>query len=524
MTESNTKTILSSVKKSYKANLHNIDRLRGQTSSDQTAYKTDAPAESLLPFRGILSPDKKNALLIALQQLADVFLVNLSLYVLRETLSIPFSQYYICLHSIVSLAVAFIFYQTYLYRSWRGSSPFSHLPKIYYSWGLVLVVLLAIGYFTKTTDKFSRMLTLIWFTGAPLLIFAQHWFFRHLAGIFRQAGYNSRQVVFVGAGQVGQYLASQIQNSSDFGMQVVGFFDDKVSEALQIAGKELPFLGNVSLLKQYVAQNKIDIVYIAFSLRHTELIHEIVQDLKDLPVSVYLVPDIYAFDLLGATVQEVAGIPVIGLRQNPIIGENMLLKRCFDLIFSGSIIFLLSPLLALIALGIKLTSPEGPIIFKQRRHGIRGEEIIVYKFRTMKVCEDGPDIKQAQQDDDRVTPFGAFLRKSSLDELPQFFNVLEGTMSVVGPRPHALAHNHLYAEIIDGYNLRHLAKPGITGWAQVNGYRGETSRVEDMLRRVEYDLHYLHNWSLWLDTRIIFLTIWQFTVQILHLKKEKMAY
>jgi putative colanic acid biosynthesis UDP-glucose lipid carrier transferase len=229
--------------------------------------------------------------------------------------------------------------------------------------------------------------------------------------------------------------------------------------------------------------------------------------MKDSTVSVYVVPDVFTYDLIQARIDQIAGVPVIAILETPFTSIHALNKRLADIVLSMAILILISPLMLAIALVVKLSSP-GPVIFKQRRYGLNGEEIIVYKFRSMRVTEDGANIRQASRNDARVTPLGRFLRKTSLDELPQFFNVLQGRMSIVGPRPHAVAHNELYRGQISGYMLRHKVKPGITGWAQVNGYRGETDTVEKMAARVRYDLDYLRNWSLSLDLLIIVKTFW----------------
>jgi putative colanic acid biosynthesis UDP-glucose lipid carrier transferase len=203
----------------------------------------------------------------------------------------------------------------------------------------------------------------------------------------------------------------------------------------------------------------------------------------------------------------VSGLPVVAVCDTPFTGIDGLLKRGSDIVLSLLILILIAPLLLVLAIAVKLTSP-GPIIFKQRRYGLDGEEIVVYKFRSMTVCEDGGQIQQAQLGDQRITPLGAFMRRTSLDELPQFVNVLQGRMSIVGPRPHAIAHNELYRKVINGYMVRHKVKPGITGWAQVCGYRGETDTLDKMQARIDHDLEYLRNWSLRLDLFIIFRTVW----------------
>jgi len=200
------------------------------------------------------------------------------------------------------------------------------------------------------------------------------------------------------------------------------------------------------------------------------------------------------------------GVPVVGICETPFTGTNALVKRVSDIVLASAILVLISPILLAIAIGVRMSSP-GPIVFKQRRNGLAGEEIIVYKFRSMRAQDNGPVVRQATKDDPRITPFGAFIRRTSLDELPQFVNVLQGRMSIVGPRPHAVAHNEEYRRLIKAYMVRHKVKPGITGWAQVNGHRGETDTIEKMQARVEYDLEYLRNWSLGLDLQIIVRTI-----------------
>src|SRR5262245_48317643 len=229
--------------------------------------------------------------------------------------------------------------------------------------------------------------------------------------------------------------------------------------------------------------------------------------LRDTTASIYFVPDIFITELIQGRMDAVLGLPIVAVCETPFTGFDGLVKRTSDVVLALLILALVSPLLLAVAIGVKMSSP-GPVIFRQRRYGLDGKEIIVYKFRTMTVAEDGETVRQASKGDVRVTAFGAFLRKNSLDELPQFVNVLEGRMSIVGPRPHAVAHNEMYRKLIKGYMLRHKVKPGITGWAQVNGLRGETDTVEKMRERIDFDLDYLRNWSLRLDLYIIAKTVW----------------
>jgi putative colanic acid biosynthesis UDP-glucose lipid carrier transferase len=247
-------------------------------------------------------------------------------------------------------------------------------------------------------------------------------------------------------------------------------------------------------------------IYITLPMVAQPRILKMLEELGDTTASVYFVPDIFAFDLIQARFGELEGIPVVAICESPFAGFNSVFKRLSDIVIASAALFLLWPLMAAIAIGIKFTSP-GPVLFKQRRYGLDGAEIMVYKFRSMNVLEDGAVIRQAMRNDARITPFGQFLRRSSLDELPQLINVLQGTMSVVGPRPHAIAHNEQYRKLIKRYMIRHKVKPGITGWAQVNGYRGETETVEKMRSRVAYDLDYMRNWSVSLDFLIMLKTL-----------------
>ncbi|HSI45630.1 MAG TPA: undecaprenyl-phosphate glucose phosphotransferase, partial [Methylophilus sp.] len=270
---------------------------------------------------------------------------------------------------------------------------------------------------------------------------------------------------------------------------------------------DFPVLGSLNELSTYLRLHTVHKLYIALPMSSHPRILKMLDDLKDTTTSIYFVPDIFVTDLIQGRVSEVNGIPVVSVCDTPFTGMDGFIKRTADVLFSLFVLILISPILLIVAIGIKLTSP-GAIIFKQRRYGLDGQEILVYKFRSMTVSEDGGTVTQATKNDQRITPLGAFLRKTSLDELPQFINVLQGRMSVVGPRPHAVAHNEEYRKLIKGYMVRHKVKPGITGWAQVNGFRGETDTLEKMEQRVHYDLEYLRNWSPRLDMLIVAKTVW----------------
>jgi len=314
-----------------------------------------------------------------------------------------------------------------------------------------------------------------------------------------------RRVIIAGADSLGRRLLSKIQAMPFSGMKVEGFFDDRGAERL---GEEVsaPLLGKLKDLPGYVRERGIDVIFIALPIRNIQRVTDLLDQLQDTTASIYFVPDIFVFDLIQCRTSDIDGLPIVALCETPFQGSQGVIKAVSDYTIASLVLLLVSPLMIAIALAIKMTSP-GSIIFKQRRYGLDGREIIVYKFRTMTVSEDSDDIKQATRDDDRVTKIGAFLRKYSLDELPQFINVLQGRMSVVGPRPHAVAHNEQYRPLIKGYMIRHKVNPGITGLAQVLGHRGETETVDAMRDRVRYDLEYLRNWSLALDMRIILRTL-----------------
>ena len=286
-------------------------------------------------------------------------------------------------------------------------------------------------------------------------------------------------------------------------MNLLGFFEDRAVG--RFPEQRYSLLGRVEDAAAFVSQNGVNVVYITLPMSRHPRILKLLHSLQNTIASVYFVPDFSALKHIQARVDVIHGVPMIAVCESPFFGMLSLAKRVSDVMISGFILLCMAPLLLAIAIGVKLTS-EGTVIFRQRRYGLDGHEIMVYKFRSMTVTEDGESTyKQVTRSDNRVTPFGAFLRRTSMDELPQFFNVLEGSMSVVGPRPHAIAVNEHYRRLIPSYMFRHKVKPGLTGWAQVNGFRGGDD-LDGMTKRIEYDLYYLENWSLEFDIRIILRT------------------
>ena len=316
-----------------------------------------------------------------------------------------------------------------------------------------------------------------------------------------------KTAVIVGVNELGDQLKDRIIYNKELGIELKGFFD-VLSEncASDFKFDNTLLIGGVTELSDYVKLNGIDIIYVALPPSLHSQILALLDDLKDTTASIYFVPNFFIADLIQARIDEIDGMPIVALCETPFSGFNGFTKTLSDLILACLILILILPLLILLGIGVRLSSP-GPALFKQRRYGLDGNEIVVYKFRSMTVSEDGANITQATVDDKRVTPFGKFIRKTSLDELPQFINVLQGRMSIVGPRPHAISHNEMYRKIIKGYMVRHKVKPGITGWAQINGFRGETESVESMKKRIDYDIEYLKKWSIGLDLKIIAKTI-----------------
>jgi putative colanic acid biosynthesis UDP-glucose lipid carrier transferase len=371
-------------------------------------------------------------------------------------------------------------------------------------WALIFAILVTAGYATRHSGYFARRVMLSWAVLSPVVLVVATLLLNELRRRILKDPANARRVIFAGYNELSFSLADRLAKYPESSMKVVGFFDDRSPDRL-ILNDRVELLGTLTELVAYVKDNATDVIFIALPIRHIQRVVNLLAELHDTTASIYYVPDVYAFDLIQARTGEILGIPVVAMCETPFSGHRAAIKRLTDLVLAIAMVAVISPLLILISVLVKTTSP-GPVIFKQRRYGLDGREIFVYKFRTMTVTEDGTTVQQASRNDQRVTRIGAVLRRYSLDEVPQLLNVLQGTMSLVGPRPHAVAHNEQYRKLIKGYMLRHKVLPGITGLAQVNGCRGETSRVEDMQTRVKYDLEYLRHWSILLDIKILLLT------------------
>ncbi len=415
-----------------------------------------------------------------------------------------------------------------VYQTWKiNNNLLSRLwmqGVISMTWFFTCLTLLLIALlFDQSIHLLDWHLATYWFVFALLLFalirFALNFVIRGL----RARGINVRRVAIAGAGPLGRFAKEQVRDNPWVGYEIVGVYDDRSQKEFQVdpvvnrrkreaigdLEKGLPVDGAFRDLVDAAAERKFDAVFITLPMRAEHKAQEIIRKLASRSVTaVYVIPDFYssAYEAHFTHLVDINGMPAVSIYENPVSGLRSIVKRLEDIVLSLIIIAIIAVPMLFIAIAVKLTS-KGPVIFRQKRYGLDGKEITVWKFRTMTVMENGDDFRQATRNDPRITPIGAILRKFSLDELPQFFNVLGGSMSIVGPRPHAVAQNEAYKNTIRGYMLRHKTKPGITGWAQVNGLRGETENLEKMRRRVEYDIEYIRRWSLFFDLRIILMTI-----------------
>lgn len=426
---------------------------------------------------------------------------------------------------LLAIIVFFLSSQlTGLQRRDRSFTVNGEIVSIAMTWTLTVFVLALTSIATRYGEQFARSVMFAWIVMSPALIGLTRMCLRIVQiGLLRR-GIGARRVAIAGWNQLGEQTRTNIENQPSLGLQFAGFYDDRNDDRLSA---ELDQIADVNLLKEtnppvligdlgdLVAAARtgaVETVLITLPMRAEQRIRFLLDELSDSTVSVYIVPDFFVFELLHSRWTQVGGLPAVSVFENPLFGIDGAAKRVADLVLAISGLIVISLPLCLIALAVKLSSP-GPVFFRQRRYGLDGQEIRVWKFRSMRVCDDGPVVKQATAHDPRITRVGGILRRTSLDELPQLFNVIEGSMSLVGPRPHASAHNELYRGQIRGYMLRHKVKPGITGLAQVSGCRGETETLDKMQRRVEFDHQYIRSWSLLLDLRILARTMLVFWKQ-----------
>ncbi|RPI59084.1 MAG: undecaprenyl-phosphate glucose phosphotransferase, partial [Lysobacterales bacterium] len=425
-----------------------------------------------------------------------------SLFVSTTLLEVNFTEPYIALAIIAALLTLLVMARDAVQQATLiGARGLSLAGRVGMGWLAVVGVLLFLGYATKSSEIFSRRALFLWFLLTPPLLVAAMLGVQQWLRALLVSSRNSRSAVIVGTTKMALELARTLHQRPELGLKLRCVFTDEEcggrhpDVAMRVALRKLSEaeIRKGGRIRDYVNANRIDVVFLAGEL-HAPGIRAICDELHDTTSSVYLIPDVSLYDLMQARVGDVDGIPVIALCESPLQGGRGALKRVTDIVFATLMLIVAAPVMLLIALAIKLDSP-GRVFFKQDRYGLDGGRIVVYKFRTMTACENGAVVVQAKRNDARVTRVGRFLRRTSLDELPQLINVLQGRMSLVGPRPHAVAHNEEYRKLISGYMIRHKVTPGITGLAQVSGCRGETSTLDEMRRRVQYDLEYLRRWT-----------------------------
>ncbi|TPQ25257.1 undecaprenyl-phosphate glucose phosphotransferase [Methylomonas koyamae] len=447
----------------------------------------------------------------SIKRATDTALIFITLYLSLHVYREPFTKEYLGLFIVCTVLFGIFAEHQEIYHGWRGDPMFDDAIRILLSW-IFAFALVAGGFFVFDFGfEYSREVMELWLPLAPLSIIVLHTLRRSALSYLRLHGINTRTYAILGGNGLGRRLNVALTEMPWLGYQFIGFFDDRIENKQRREQEDMVdnIIGDFKELLDRARHGEIDHIYITLPLRAEKRINQLVQELADSTVSVNIVPDFFTFNLMQSKLSSVKGIPVVSVFDTPLNSSlDGTAKRLEDLLLCAVILPLIAIPMLLIAIAIKLTSP-GPVIFKQLRYGVKGEPIEVWKFRSMTVCENGDNVKQATANDSRVTPLGGFLRRTSLDELPQFLNVLSGTMSVVGPRPHAIAHNEYYRKQIQGYMLRHKMKPGITGLAQISGCRGETETIDKMEARIHHDLEYIRNWSVILDIKIVILTIFK---------------
>ena len=441
-------------------------------------------------------------------RLLDILFIAVSLLALTKVYGLEPSLLYLSAVLVSSLGFILLAEGLGVYRSWRTDTLLRMMLVTSLAWlGAVSMVLLVV-FFAKISESLSRVTLGTWLLLSLLLLNGWRLLFRKVLQTMRANGYNSRRAAIVGVTPSGLKLRSQMEQHAELGIEFDGFYDDRGHKRLSEALSEVEIKGTLDELLVRARRGEYDMIFIALPLKAQARIEHILEQYGDTTVSVHLIPDFFTYNLMNARIGAVGNMQTVSVYETPIVGFNDMMKRMFDVLFSLAVLMVIAVPMLVIAAAVKFTSP-GPVIFKQMRYGLGGKEIKVWKFRSMSAMDNGAKVVQATKGDARITKVGAFIRKTSLDELPQFINVLQGRMSVVGPRPHAVAHNEEYRGLISYYMLRHKVKPGITGWAQINGFRGETDTLDKMEGRIDHDLEYIRNWSLWMDVRIVFLTVFK---------------
>ncbi|AIO69021.1 undecaprenyl-phosphate glucose phosphotransferase [Burkholderia oklahomensis] len=397
-----------------------------------------------------------------------------------------------------------------IYQSWRGKPVFGLMWRVSVAWLVVELAGILMSFSVHHAGDLSRLWLGYWAMVTITLLVASKACVYAVLRQLRRGGFNHKSVAIVGSADATatKRLVAHMRARPDAGFNPVCIYDGR-SDAATAELDGIAIERRFGDLVRRVRSREIGELWLVLPLSEEPQIHRIVTEFRNDFVNIRFVPDVRSLSFFNQEVIELLGVPAINLAASPITDVRILPKFVFDRLFALAALAMLSPAMLAIAALVKLTSP-GPVFFRQKRKGIDGNEFEIYKFRSMKVHHEAAGkVTQAKKNDSRVTPVGRFLRRTSLDELPQFINVLKGEMSVVGPRPHALEHDDIYKDLVKGYMFRYRIKPGITGWAQINGFRGETDRIEKMMGRVKLDLYYMQNWSFWLDIKIVALTLWK---------------
>ena len=439
------------------------------------------------------------------RRLVDPVAVVLTLFACLTAFRVDPEAHYQLLALLAALLSSTVFGVAGHSQHRRFAGYWDESVNVVFCWLVVFALILLIGYLFKSSQYFSRRVLLSWFVLTPGFILGTRLVLRTLRSRMGRRYKAFNRAVILGVNPTGLQLAQELAGDASLGVKLDGWFDDRAAERVSLPeGQTL--LGTMSEVAEYVRDNRVAQVYVCLPIVMERRIKEVLRGLRDTTTAIYFVPDIHLFDLIQARISSINGLPVLAINASPFVGVNVAVKRAVDVVLSLMILTALSSLMLTLAVAVKFTSP-GPVLFKQRRYGVHGEEFMIYKFRTLTVVQDGAHIPQVKKGDARLTRLGGFLRRHSLDELPQFINVLQGRMSIVGPRPHAVAHNEMYRRLVDGYMVRHIVRPGITGWAQVHGLRGEIKTLDEMKSRVHYDLEYVRHWSLGLDLNIMLKTV-----------------
>lgn len=445
--------------------------------------------------------------LVELSRVFDVAVVVGTLWLLLRATGQAWGDGYTLMASLAGLSFTFVAGSNDLYRSWRSESLWSELWRIAACCLLAAAVTAGGMYLLHPSASLPRPLSIAWLVAAPTALAASRLVVRLALRYGRMQGHNYRRTAVVGSTDLALHISRELEAAPWMGLKYVGCYDDRSPAEDRISpGVTTQLRGNIDELVRAAHDGDVDRVYITLPMRAEIRIKNLIDRLSETPVTVLYVPDFFLFTMLRAQWEPVGSRHAVNVVTTPFLGVSGWAKRAEDLVLSSLILVVIAlPMLA-IALAIRLSS-AGPVLFKQRRYGLNGREFEIWKFRTMTVMEDGSAFRQARPGDTRVTALGRFLRRTSLDELPQFINVLRGDMSIVGPRPHPVALDEEHRRLIPHYFFRHKIRPGITGLAQVSGFRGPTDTLDKMRGRIEHDIRYIDNWSLWLDLRIIVLTI-----------------